>query len=735
MTGSYKTPTGDETPTPTASATMDPEIEKTAEISFKIREAIRQSLPAPKEQFFTVMVPGKVVNFADFTEGFDSDGHLTTPVLPTSVELAQAMLCDDMPVFGPVQLGPTGRSVAGSYDMAISKLVPTGTTIGRDIVEGAEFDNLPEAEKQHHKAMAWLTERDPKHDNKTRVEVYGTKQAAHTKAVENKIKAFDDALTRAMNDPLNTSIASRRAAYDNWVNENSRTYRNSVQAAYMDWIVNGNKEEVEYWFSIVDRQTAMACVEASKEAMRNAVVMDTDGSAEFNKVRLSPTNWAVIAHQKAQSGNNQTRTVEWYTWEVSRLKKMNSLLDAMMATTPQGDTPVAAGTAAIQNSDTHLTETMTKFLKARDAYEKAERTDPKPSKNERQALYKTYNDARSELDEEKLKKNKEDVQAITHFAQDAQDKMHKKLADEGMAPKWKQENADKITQYTAAINALLKSQEGPDNGLIQRVARDAKIPDPYPDPSVPKKEGPDYFTAISVEISSSSSEETSTSHATAASFGASFAYGLFGLSASASHSDAASDAAKAMASSSVKIAFECMRVDITRSWLRSELFFDSELTTGPKQVISPGYGRLRALLEGTAKPNAGESIQDEIQRYSTFPMYPTAFLLAANVVLEISGETSAIQNHFKTSSTSGGGSLGYGPFSISSSVSHTQTSTSSEFKATASGCRASRITIKSPQIIGWISQMVPALPRLKQPKSTGGSDDEWSKFWSKPATS
>ncbi|KAG6806552.1 hypothetical protein H0H87_001604, partial [Tephrocybe sp. NHM501043] len=63
-----------------------------------------------------------------------------------------------------------------------------------------------------------------------------------------------------------------------------------------------------------------------------------------------------------------------------------------------------------------------------------------------------------------------------------------------------------------------------------------------------------------------------------------------------------------------------------------------------------------------------------------------AFLLAANTVLEISGETSAIQNHFKTSTTSASGSVGYGPFSVSSSASHTQTSASSDFQATANGC-------------------------------------------------
>lgn len=51
---------------------------------------------------------------------------MTGPILAPSTELNQAILCDDMPTLSPVQLGPTGKSVARSYDAAISKLVPAG---------------------------------------------------------------------------------------------------------------------------------------------------------------------------------------------------------------------------------------------------------------------------------------------------------------------------------------------------------------------------------------------------------------------------------------------------------------------------------------------------------------------------------------------------------------------------------------------------------------------------------
>lgn len=38
------------------------ELARIAQISMDIRQAVRNALPAPAEQFFTMMVPGKVLN-------------------------------------------------------------------------------------------------------------------------------------------------------------------------------------------------------------------------------------------------------------------------------------------------------------------------------------------------------------------------------------------------------------------------------------------------------------------------------------------------------------------------------------------------------------------------------------------------------------------------------------------------------------------------------------------------
>ena len=139
-------------PTDDVAKKEDVSVKRIAEISTKIREALRASLPTPLEQFLTVMVPGKVINTdvrcspvffnlrshvirdsQDYIAGFGRDGRQESVVLPYVTELNQARLCDDMATLSGIQLGPTGRSVARSYASTLTKLVPVGKTLAYGI--------------------------------------------------------------------------------------------------------------------------------------------------------------------------------------------------------------------------------------------------------------------------------------------------------------------------------------------------------------------------------------------------------------------------------------------------------------------------------------------------------------------------------------------------------------------------------------------------------------------------
>ena len=87
----------------------------------------------------------------------------------------------------------------------------------------------------------------------------------------------------------------------------------------------------------------------------------------------------------------------------------------------------------------------------------------------------------------------------------------------------------------------------------------------------------DYWTSITVEVSSSYSAEQSSSSSNYFSVGGGASWGLWSVGGGASHSDYTADAASQMANSDIKASFDCMRVDISRSWLRGELFYDDDL--------------------------------------------------------------------------------------------------------------------------------------------------------------
>lgn len=63
--------------------------------------------------------------------------------------------------------------------------------------------------------------------------------------------------------------------------------------------------------------------------MRAAVISDVDGSSEYNKVQLTPSNWAWLAKQKADSGP-KGETVDSLNWKISRLEKINLVLNGMI---------------------------------------------------------------------------------------------------------------------------------------------------------------------------------------------------------------------------------------------------------------------------------------------------------------------------------------------------------------------------------------------------------------------
>jgi hypothetical protein len=151
----------------------------------------------------------------------------------------------------------------------------------------------------------------------------------------------------------------------------------------------------------------------------------------------------------------------------------------------------------------------------------------------------------------------------------------------------------------------------------------------------------------------------------------------------------------------VEISFEAILVSINRSWLHGELFADSELNVNRDSALSPGPTELHRLINEQHK-----SLND----YNSFPSYPTAFVIASNVELEFRGDTTHLEEAVESSSFDANLKVGYGPFSLSASHKQDKSSSKTKMETTATG---TRIKIEAPSIIGWVSTMLPKLPREK----------------------
>lgn len=144
-------------------------------------------------------------------------------------------------------------------------------------------------------------------------------------------------------------------------------------------------------------------------------------------------------------------------------------------------------------------------------------------------------------------------------------------------------NNKKLEELIEARKALLaKRPDDPESTLAEGM----DVPKALPEPKRADEKGSlqSPWTSISVEISSSS-EATQANHsasATDASVTVStpgfWVFKDSSVTTTLSTSESSAEASAQMASCNVKVSFECMRVDISRNWLRTELFYDSELT-------------------------------------------------------------------------------------------------------------------------------------------------------------
>ncbi|MFD2785888.1 hypothetical protein [Hymenobacter rubripertinctus] len=197
--------------------------------------------------------------------------------------------------------------------------------------------------------------------------------------------------------------------------------------------------------------------------------------------------------------------------------------------------------------------------------------------------------------------------------------------------------------------------------------------------------GATQFTYNSA-VENSSSDSDANTYGGGGSFGA----GLWSVGGSYNHSDSSTQSH--FDGTWVKISATMTLVRIMRPWLNSLLF------------SIQGW-----WLTGQAENSISDGQLDEANAKAMLPVIPTAFVVMNNV--QITSDFSTKDESHIASATSGSASVGWGPFSISASYSHSE----SHDRQTATYANGT-ITIPGMQIVAWVNEIMPASPSMTAPK-------------------
>ena len=507
----------------------------------------------------------------------------------------------------------------------------------------------------------------------------------------------------------------------------------------MDWVVNGQKYNVEFNFGLIDIDSIMGRIENSKESLRNSAIPDLNGSGEVHGVNLIPNEWATYCKRKAGGWyeRNGSYTLAQLDNEIARLESLSESYTSAETLVKKEPTeyPVTDATAPTVDlkalKDT-VADKLSGLYKAQAALSGAKYNleqlqgtkDPEEAKvKEAQAKVEGIQTAVAEAqkalkDAEKAEENA--VRSLNEFKKMVLDgpalddtkkwfgtrlaTIHKELE------KLKTLRADKaqknpvevpvISGATAPEDPKAKDPpKGTDLATTGSVLANPIFKSPAP-PGGASADDADPWTTITFSYSASDVSTHSHESAWGMKVGGSVGFGLWSAGGSYAHDEAHKSMQSDMAACDFILSFSALVVNINRPWLYGELFSDGELEGADGVQLSPGPLRLHKMLQ--------EQNLEAIDEWSQFPAYPTSFIVAADTTIEFRGVTKHIEEHFDSHSNAGGVSLGYGPWSVSSSFHESATEQSMQVHSTATGCK---ISFGAPQIIAWVSQILPPLPR------------------------
>lgn len=591
--------------------------------------------------------------------------------------------------------------------------------------------------------MNYLTTSDYSESAKSRLQTYVEKQESWNQAVER----YNEAQIRHQQTIKEKGLTAEQEEYSflEWLQLNGRDYKAAIQAKYMDWVVYGNKFPVEFNFGLVDLASAMKRVESSKEAFKNLTLLAADGVTEYNSVNLMPPDWASLVRQKTdewQKFNNSPSIIEIHA-EIKRLHHIlishQGLYDAISSgkfiphqfsesedeasTTLRGhyeqayadadakkwakeqdsakdfEVLVAEGAKILTGENKVSTEKDSKTTVQKE--DNASSTSTGNAELNLEAFINPFDAIIAEADTWNKAFTTQKAGAMQ-----AVDDAGKEEAKNHI-----RNRIETITRQIEKLESKLKSVRSelvplPNAIVIPEVYANGKAVNDHElianknllEDSMVKDSSSWTRITMKVAVSEHDSLKAASQSAMSENFGVGWGFWSMGISESNSHPKEEADLS--MDDLEVEVSMDCMVVDIERPWLHAELFTDHHLDAAPGFTISPGREVLREAIE--------QDVPVEMA-HAQFCSYPNAFIVASNVELEFHGNTSWLESSLEASAAEARASVGWGPFILdSSSYKGFKLGSQSRIQSTETGVR---ISLQTPQIIAWIQELLPALPK------------------------
>ena len=594
-------------------------------------------------------------------------------------------------------MGRTGKSVARSYLTALDSLISVESSIASALAgEKTLTDRQQKIRNRYQNAMTYLTSKDDV-SGKSRLSIYVEKQDAWNKAVEAYNAAQNSRQKLDQDNKL--TAGEQRNSFLQWMQTHGRDYKATIQAKYMDWVVHGFKFDVEFNFGVVDVSSAMKRVESSKEAFRNLTLLAADGASEYSGVNLSPRNWATLIKETtdAWATRNRGPSPLEIRAEIKRLRNIKISHEALLASVADGTFIPKLYSQSKGAPDTTLMQSYkSSYMKVSE--KEKENVGDKKKNIEFADLFKDTNEKYKTWNDDNIKLNN----AVVLAQGDAGKEDTQKYLTGRIETIQQEINLLEAKLETTSLHAqpsgtfVKPAVVAQDGTVIDQSETKANL-DLLKDLTVAEK--PSAWTRITAKVSQSAADSVKVSSESATSGGGGVGNWWWGVSASGSTSSTSASASSDISNLDVEISMDCMLVEIERPWLHAELFADYELDAAPGFRISPGP---LALKRAAAENKAVET------DYTQFCSYPNAFVIACNVELAFNGDTSHLESSLEASSTQANVSVGWGPFSISSSHKSSKSSSRTKAESTANGMH---ISLQAPQIIAWVSELLPALPK------------------------